>query len=132
MKQGSGGSASANPMVTLPTVNAQKEAEQMPTPWWSFALQVSYPQRERTAIMATRIPVRSGEMNRPPDTGSSNAAVPPDAEGAPTWKPPTLPRKLPPDPVLALKDRAKAARQEAEKMREAAIKALRDHGVKGC
>jgi hypothetical protein len=76
-------------------------------------------------------------MNRPPDTKPSNAAVPPDAEpmkaeGAATWKPPTLPRKLPPDPVLALKDRAMAARQEAEKMREAAIKALRDHGAKGC
>ena len=68
-------------------------------------------------------------MNRPPETGSSDAAAePPDAG---TWKPPPMPRKFAPDPVLALKDRAKAARQEAGKMREAAIKSLRDHGAKG-
>jgi hypothetical protein len=48
-----------------------------------------------------------------------------DADGDP------LPRKLAPDPVLALKDRVRVARKEAGKMREAALKALRDYGAKG-
>ncbi len=76
-------------------------------------------------------------MNRPPDTEPSNATVPPDAEDlkaepAATWKPPPpLRRKLPPDPLLVLKDRARAAPREAEKMREAARQALRDYFAKG-
>jgi len=54
------------------------------------------------------------------------------AERAATRKPPVLPRKLAPDPVLALKTAPRRpGRQEAGRMREAAIKALRDHGAKG-
>ncbi len=124
MKQGSGGSASADPMVTLPTVNAARRSRADASTLVVIRIASLLPSAER--IMA-RIAVRSGEINRPPDTEPSNAAVPSDAEamkaeGVATWKPPTLPRKLPPDPVLALKDRAKAVRREAEKMREAAIK----------